>query len=70
MNHPTMPLGTVKLFRDAVYYSIERSPLLLSAKLVLTSRGSVLKGSKARSRPTSPLDHVEHHAYRWGDWTW
>ena len=25
MNHPTMPLGTVKLFRDAVYYSIERS---------------------------------------------
>ena len=70
MNHPTMPLGTVKLFRDAVYYSIERSPLLLSAKLVLTGQGSVLKALKgARSRPTSPLDlrYWSTTPYRWGD---
>jgi hypothetical protein len=67
---PTMPLGTVKLFRDAVYYSIERSPLLLSAKLVLTGQGSVLKALKgARSRPTSPLDlrYWSTTPYRWGD---
>ena len=29
MSHPTMPLGTVKLFRDAVYYSIKWNPMLL-----------------------------------------
>ena len=57
MNHPSMPLGTVSLFRDAVVYSIERSPLLLAAKLVLTGHARILMELQAgRSRPTSPLD--------------
>ncbi|HSQ10305.1 MAG TPA: hypothetical protein VLN25_06800, partial [Burkholderiaceae bacterium] len=29
LDTPVMPLGTVALFRDAVYYTIESSPLLL-----------------------------------------
>jgi hypothetical protein len=28
MSHPVMPLGTVKLFHDAVYYSIKWSPFV------------------------------------------
>jgi hypothetical protein len=57
MSHPTMPLGTVPLFRDAVYYSIESSPLLLVAKFLLTGKASVLKELKAgRATPASPLD--------------
>jgi Catalase len=57
MNFPTMPLGTVSLFRDAVYYSIEVSPLLLLAKLLITGKAAVLKALKSgRSTPTSPLD--------------
>jgi len=57
MNSPVMPLGTVKLFRDAVYYTIERSPLLFAAKMVATGYPNVLTGLLAlRSNPTSPLD--------------
>jgi hypothetical protein len=57
MNSPVMPLGTVKLFRDAVYYSIERSPLVFAAKMLLTGYPSVLTGLLAlRSNPSSPLD--------------
>ena len=44
LNSPTMPLGTVALFRDAVYYAIESSPLLLGAKLLLTGNAGVLLG--------------------------
>jgi hypothetical protein len=57
MNSPVMPLGTVALFRDAVYYAIESSPLLLAAKLVLTGNWGVLLGLAAlRTLPSSPLD--------------
>ncbi len=70
MNYPTMPLGTIKLFRDAVYYSIERSPLLLVLKLVLTGHGAALKALKAgRTTPSSPLDlrYWSTTPYAWGD---
>jgi hypothetical protein len=70
MNFPTMPLGTVKLFRDAVYFSIERSPLLLLLKLVLTGKASVLKALKTgRSNPSSPLDlrYWSTTPYLWGN---
>jgi hypothetical protein len=54
---PTMPLGTVKLFHDAIYYSIERSRLQLIVKMLLTGNGRVLKAlDGARTHPTSPLD--------------
>jgi hypothetical protein len=57
LSAPTMPLGTVALFRDAVHYAIESSPLLLGAKLLLTLQPGVLLGLAAlRIRPTSLLD--------------
>jgi hypothetical protein len=70
MNFPTMPLGTIKLFRDAVYYSIERSSLLLVLKLVLTGHGAALKALKqGRTTPSSPLDlrYWSTTPYAWGD---
>ena len=57
LSAPTMPLGTVALFRDAVHYAIESSPLLLAGKLLLTLQPGVLLGLAAlRIRPTSPFD--------------
>ena len=57
LNTPVMPLGTVALFRDAVYYTIESSPLLLAAKFALTGHAGVLLGLlMLRGNPSSPLD--------------
>jgi hypothetical protein len=57
MSSPVMPLGTVALFRDAVYYTIESSPLLLAAKFFMTGNALVLLGLlKLRIGPNSPLD--------------
>ena len=57
LSSPTMPLGTVALFRDAVHYAIESSPLLLGAKLLLTLQPGVLLGLAAlRIKPASLFD--------------
>ena len=57
LNTPVMPLGTVALFRDAVYYTIESSRLLLAAKFALTGHAGVLLGLlMLRGNPSSPLD--------------
>lgn len=57
LSAPVMPLGTVALFRDAVHYAIESSPLLLAGKLLLTGRPGVLLGLAAlRIRPASLFD--------------
>jgi hypothetical protein len=57
LSAPVMPLGTVALFRDAVHYAIESSPLLLAGKLILTGHPSVLLGLAAlRIKPVSLLD--------------
>lgn len=57
MDSPVMPLGTVALFRDAVYYAIESSPLLLGAKLLLSGKAGVMLGLLGLlGRPNSPLD--------------
>jgi hypothetical protein len=69
LSAPVMPLGTVALFRDAVHYAIESSPLLLGAKLLLTGRPDVLLGLAAlRIRPGSLLDirYWSTTPYRWG----
>ncbi len=69
LNSPVMPLGTVALFRDAVHYSIESSPLLLGAKLLITGNVDVLLGLAAlRTNPSSPLDirYWSTTPYRWG----
>ena len=57
LNTPVMPLGTVALFRDAVYYTIESSPLLLAAKFALTGHAGALLGlMMLRGNPGSLLD--------------
>ena len=57
LDTPVMPLGTVGLFRDAVYYTIESWPLLLAVKFVLTGHALVLLGLLGlRGNPSSPLD--------------
>ncbi|MEO8102134.1 MAG: hypothetical protein ABI790_06385 [Betaproteobacteria bacterium] len=57
MNSPVMPLGTIALFRDAVYFAIESSFLLLVAKLLLTGNVRVLLELLALgNNPGSPLD--------------
>lgn len=57
MNIPTMPLGTIKLFHEAVHQSLEGSMVLFAAKLVLTGKLHVLLAlARARITPTSPVD--------------
>ena len=57
LNTPVMPLGTVALFRDAVYYTVESSPLLLAAKFAVTGHAGVLLGLlMLRGNPDSLLD--------------
>jgi len=57
LSTPNMPLGTVRLFHDAIVYSTQYTPLLFAAKMILTGRSRVLKElDAARIRPTSPLE--------------
>lgn len=70
LSHPTLPLGTVALFRDAVYYAVESSPLLLLLKFVATGRaGKLLALKKANILPASPLDirYWSTTPYRFGE---
>jgi len=57
ISYPVMPLGTVRLFHDAVYYSIKWSPLVFISRLVLTGNFHIINElRKARQNQTSPLD--------------
>ncbi|RDC56356.1 hypothetical protein DU508_12185 [Pedobacter chinensis] len=57
MSNPTMPFGTVKLFHDAVYYSIKWHPLLFVARLILTGNKKVLTEiKKGKANHTSSFD--------------
>jgi hypothetical protein len=57
LSYPSMPLGTVKLFHDAVYYSIKYSPLVFLSRLVVTGEFHIINElRKARQNQTSPLD--------------
>jgi hypothetical protein len=57
LSMPNMPLGTVKLFHDAIYYATKWSIGLFAAKMVLTGRAGILKQlNAARITPTSPLE--------------
>ncbi len=57
ISYPTMPLGTVELFHDAVYYSIKWSPLAFVTRLVLSGNFHVINElRKARQNQSSPLD--------------
>ena len=57
VNIPTMPLGTVALFHDAIWLGTEWSILLFAAKMLLTGRGETLKAlQRAKIHPSSPAD--------------
>ena len=57
MSYPVMPLGTVKLFHDAVYYSIKWSPMIFLSRLVVSGNFHILNElRKASQNQTSPLD--------------
>jgi hypothetical protein len=57
ISSPTMPLGTVRLFRVAVALINQYSPVLLAALMVATGRLRVLKALRAMNvNPTSPAD--------------
>ncbi|HEX8621290.1 MAG TPA: catalase family protein [Allosphingosinicella sp.] len=57
ISSPTMPLGTVRLFRVAVALINQYSPVLLAALMVATGRLRVLRALKAMEiNPTSPVD--------------
>ena len=57
LSSPVMPLGTVALFRDAVYYTVESSPVLMAAKFIMTGKAGVLLGLLGlRISPNSLLD--------------
>lgn len=70
MSHPTMPLGTVKLFRDAVYYSIKWNPLVLVMKLLFTGKGAILKTLKNGKKNDASLFDLNYWSttpYAFGD---
>lgn len=57
ISNPTMPLGTIKLFHDAIYYSLKWNPLIFASKLIFSGKGKILlQLNKARKNQTSPLD--------------
>jgi len=57
LSYPVMPLGTVKLFHDAVYYSIKWSLPVFVSRLVLSGNFNIINElRKARQNQTSPLD--------------
>jgi len=57
LSYPIMPLGTVKLFHDAVYYSIKYSPLVFLAHLAVSGDFHIINElRKTRQNQTSPLD--------------
>lgn len=52
-----MPLGTVKLFRDAIYYALKWHPLFMVLMFILSGHGYTLAALRAgRKFDTSPLD--------------
>ena len=57
ISYPTMPLGTVELFHDAIYYSIEWSPLIFASRLVFSGNFRIINElRKTRQNQSSPLD--------------
>lgn len=55
---PTMPIGTLQLFRDAIYYNVKtKNPVMFLYKFITTGNLSSIKDVlKARCNQTSPLD--------------
>ncbi len=56
MSNETMPLGTVELFRDAVYYSTEWGGVALIGKFIFSGNIDRLTALDTAKNDTSPLD--------------
>ena len=57
LSHPNMPLGTLKLFHDAIYLGLKYSLALFALKMLVTGQRRVLQGlGAARAHQTSPLE--------------
>lgn len=57
LSYPSMPLGTVKLFHDAVYYSVKWSPFIFASRLVLSGNFHIMNElRKTQQNQTSPFD--------------
>ena len=57
LSHPSMPLGTLALFHDAIYYGLKWSLAIFALKMLVTGRKHVLAElSRARIAPSSPLE--------------
>ncbi|SFS62902.1 catalase family protein [Marininema halotolerans] len=57
LSTPTIPFGTVKLFRDAIYYTLKYSPLLFLLRMIF--QGNLTKVQElnhARQNHSSPFD--------------
>ena len=70
LSNPTMPLGTVELFHQAIYYAIKKNPVLLLAKMLLEGNASILKELiMGMKHDSSPLDirYWSTTPYQFGD---
>ena len=57
LSYPSMPLGTLKLFHDAIYYGLKWSIAIFALKMLLTGRKRILTElAQARINPPSPLE--------------
>jgi hypothetical protein len=57
LSHPSMPLGTVRLFHDAIVLSAQFTPLAFAAKMWLTGQTRVLSElAAAKAHQSSPLE--------------
>ena len=70
ISHETMPIGTLKLFHDAIYYTTKSNPLILGGKILLKGRMfQMLNLLKDMKHHTSPLDlkYFSTTPYMFGD---
>src|SRR6185369_8702974 len=70
LSTPAMPLGTVKLFRDAIYFANKWSLKWFALKMLFTGQARVLGALKSlRQHQASPLEirYWSTTPYRFGD---
>lgn len=70
INTHIMPIGTLKLFHDAIYYTTKSNPLIFGGKLLIQGKmGMIIKLIKNMKHETSPLDvrYFSTTPYMFGD---
>lgn len=57
INNETMPIGTLKLFHDAIYYTTKSNPFIFGVKLLFSGKIGILKDIRQNQKhDSSPLD--------------